>query len=184
MKLVIFMRLIIFFLVLTSISLEATVWEVGFRTRNQGNFYSESVRIYLFNTTSKNYDLVVSTATHSEPGGCGLGLLYNGAFDWIEADSNTCNAICSPLPVGDYIIRIANKFIIMERTGGDIYDLAFQYEDGEMSVYMDSGGFNFYGPYTWTDYSILLKNNFVGGDMWINNLMYWFSVKWNFVLIK
>jgi hypothetical protein len=124
----------------------------------------------LFNTTSRNYDLVVSTATHSNPGGCGLGTLYNGAFDWIEADSNTCNAICSPLPVGDYIIRIANKFIKIERTGGDIYDIAFQYEDGEMSVYMSSGGFNFYGPYTWTDYSILLKNNFASGDMWINNL--------------
>lgn len=65
------------------------------------------------------------------------------------------------------MVRIGNRFKKIEYTG--TYDESFEYHT-PTGMYTTGGGWSASETKTWNDsYSILLKNNFAGGDMFINN---------------
>ncbi len=93
--------------------------------------------------------------------------LTNGAFD--IGSNNTPSAILGPLTAGGtYYIRIGNKFFEIQYSGFGAYgDMKFQYQvqsgTENMSLLYNNSGYDVDGPFTWTDYTITMKNDF-GGD--------------------
>lgn len=173
----IFIRVIFLFSFLSVMlsNLSAMTWEVGFKVMDsQGYAMSILVTVYTLNPSTRNLDVYSRGYTTTSFSGFG-DTQTNGAFD--IGDNTTTNAILGPLAAGGtYYIRIDGKYYIITYSGSGAYgDMKFQYQNG-MSLLWNNSGYNVSGPYTWTDKTITLANDFVSdrtscyGNIYLNSV--------------
>lgn len=151
-------------------SVYAMYYEFYFYIRNNaGEAQARSIVIYRYDETSKSYIPLASGTSESSWGRYGAG---------------GPNAICNIIEVypadpdpnitpnihwyETYIVRIANKFVTLTYGGGADAHFDYNTESDNILVSVTMWNVTYHQNY-WDDKSILLKNNFAGGDMWINS---------------
>lgn len=151
-------------------SVSAFYYEFYFYVKNNaGEAQARSIVIYRYDETSKSYIQIASGTSESS---------------WGRYGANGPNAICNIIEVDPadpdpnitpnihwyetYIVRIENKFVTLTYGGGA--DATFEYNTELDRILVTNAMWNVtYHQNQWNDKSILLKNNFTGGDMWINS---------------
>lgn len=147
-------------LFLTSSAIMAHQWEFQFSIKSSGRFIQEGISIYFYDSSGKKYI------------GCGGGTSLDTA-NW----AGSWNAIGNISGISDdapdatftidnydqYAIVIGNQYVVIENTYGD---QTFYYHDGVLTT---EGNNTVLGSGTWAEHTIILKNNFAGGGMYINS---------------
>jgi hypothetical protein len=159
---ILFSLLLIFTNISAKLSFPLNVWEWQFSIKNSNNqFISESITVYYYDSNAKNY-LVC---------GGGTSLSYG---KWGDRTWNAIANISGIIPdqpdatftipyYDEYVVRIGNQYVRIQNVG--YADESFYYTAGSLST---EGNYSIVASGTWSAYSILLKNNFAGGGMYIN----------------
>lgn len=136
-------------------------WELGVKAMGSGGFpISVSVKVYTFNTAARNLELYVSGSTIA-----GQGFPNNDTNGWADiGDNNSVDPMFRLPGGGNYYVKIENGFFIMTFLGGTAYgDMKFVYNNGSLSLDYNSSRYEIDGPYTWSEKTIILANDF-GSD--------------------
>lgn len=138
------------------------VWEWQFSIKNSSNqFISESITVYYYNSTSKNYE-VCGGGYSLTYGNWGSGT-WNAVANISGIDPDQPDATFTIPYYDEYVVRIGNQYVRIQNVG--YADETFYYTAGSLST---GGNYSVVASGTWSEYSILLKNNFAGGGMYIN----------------
>jgi hypothetical protein len=161
----IFLLLILF--VVTNLSSKANppiyVWEWQFSIKNSSNqFISESITVFYYNSSSKNYE-VCGGGSSLTYGNWGSGT-WNVVANISGIDPDQPDATFTIPYYNEYVVRIGNQYVRIQNVG--YADETFYYSGGSLST---GGNYSVVASGTWTEYSILLKNDFAGGGMYIND---------------
>lgn len=155
--------LIVSLLFISSVQVWAHTWEVGIKAMGSaGNPVVVNVYVYTYDQASNSFIEFDNGRTSSAYFSGAGSETNNGVFD--ISDSNTSGAIISGCPAATILcIRIENKYYKLVYEGAGAYgDMMFYYRYGQMSLNWISStcGYTAYGPYTWSDKTITLKNDF------------------------
>ncbi|MBI5730066.1 MAG: T9SS type A sorting domain-containing protein [Ignavibacteriales bacterium] len=155
------LTLLAFFLLLTCSSLKANDWEFQFSIKQSGQFISQGISVYYYDSSAKKYI------------GCGGGTSLNygnwqsgtwnavGNISGVSGDQE--NATFTIPNYDEYVVVIGTKYVRIQNCCAD---QTFYYSDGSLTT---EGNNQVVASGTWADYSITLKNNFAGGGMYINS---------------
>lgn len=139
------------------------VWEWQFSIKNSSNqFISESITVYYYNSSSKNYE-VCGGGSSLTYGNWGSGT-WNAVANISGIDPDQPDATFTIPYYDEYVVRIGNQYVRIQNVG--YADETFYYSSGSLST---GGNYSVVASGTWSEYSILLKNNFAGGGMYINS---------------
>lgn len=138
-------------------------WEIGFKTMNSiGGALSTDVTVYTFNSTSRNLEFYTSGTTASQFVGSG----NDETNGFADVGAGGIGEMFTLGQGGTYYIRIGNKYMIISYGGGAYGDMRFSYYSGpteSMNLDYNNSGYSVSGPYTWSEKTIVLANDF-GSD--------------------
>lgn len=162
----------ILFLVIALISMSnlfAHEWEFQFRIFNvvNGDTVFQQVPIIIY-----RHDVY---SNHYSPLGQGYSFtnqLWNGAYNAIVniqgVSDNHPEAIMTLDSLHTYIVRVGNKFKKIVNIGE--FDESF-YFNTSTQIFTTDGNYSVTAEGDWNEKSILVRNNFAGGNMYINDYL-------------
>jgi hypothetical protein len=137
------------------------VWEWQFSIKSGSQFISESITVYYYDSSSKNY---IECG-----GGTSLNYGYWGDSTWNAVanisgvDPDQYDATFTIPSYNEYIVRIGNQFVRIQNIG--CTDETFTYDGSSIGTQ----NYSVIASGSWTNNQITLKNNFAGGAMYINS---------------
>ena len=150
--------------IIAASELDAYTWEVAIRTVNSnGDVVYTNVIVYTLNSSTRDF-VVAGSGTTGELNISDGTNWFNGAFD--IGSNNTSDPLLGPLAAGGtYYIRIGNKYLKLEYESGSYGDIEINYitTTASWTVMRNNSGYIITGPYTWSEKTITLKNDF-GND--------------------